>query len=722
MLASAYFLAIEAGWEGEPQFVHCLRRAVELSGDDGPFFQLAFREILDLKPEWERQESSARRLLNRGETPMFFAALFLGKSLMNLTLFPALANMKEGDPRRRVGIPAFSGQRQPTQLMTGGTIGLDYTTLLTLIFLNLLDKVFDLFDTVYVPHSALAWLFEERQNASFHQPRKIEDARKVLEMLTADSLEKLTPSTVADRELSALVGDDLAMLIAEAENPSNSGTQRLVVRPSPVYEVNSLGELEADLTGHAAVLVSCHAVVSKLRQGGVITEAVERDALAHLQLILREKPWPQQPEISDRAVLYLDNLAVHYLLHTGILDKLQEVEFRSFVSPSLIAENNALIAYRRISGDVIDSIERIRLDVKEGIESEKVKVGKWREFDNSEEQSIYELQMAGVLVLAEECDAIIADDRFLNQLPYIEHYEDRSPLFSTLDLLDALETAGSITPIERLEYRTKLRRAGYFFVPVSDDELTYHLNTATVSDEKLNETAELRAIRESVDQVRMSDWLQLPKEAAWPDMTEKAFVRALRNLWRVDAELPGVKVRSNWIVDQLNIENGDIILSGGRGPLILVLIVPPSNAPQEIREAYRDWAEDRILAPIREEYPKLYAWIVAHYKARISEFSNQNQFGGLDLADIPNAKFQSARAMLDLAPSLIRETLLEDMQFRDEFGFQMDALLIFDGSGGSFRRSELYAAIRQALSGGSNLTVTDTDGREWRLSEDGGEN
>ena len=719
VLSHAYFLATRAGWEADEKVAYWLHRAVELSGEDGPLWTVTANDILDLKPEWDRQEFSIRQLLNRGETPMFFAAQFLNKSLIDLTLFPALANSEERDPRRRVGIPAFSGQRQPTQLMTGGTIGLDYTTLLTLSFLNLLDKVIDAYDTVYVPHSTLAWLFEERQNASFHQPSRIEDARKVLDMLTADSLEKLSPSTAVDRELSVQVGDDLAMLIAEVENSTNESTQRLVVRPSPVYKVVSLGKEEADLTGHAAVLSSCQAVVRKLRQSGEIDELEEKDALAHLQLRLREKPWPQQPEISDRAILYLDDLAVYYLLHTGILDKLRRAKFRSFVSPRLISESNALIAYERISGDIIDSIEKLRSVVSRGIESRKVKFGKWRSVDNWEEQSIFEHHIAGVKVLTEKCDAIIADDRFLNQCPRIEHNEAEAPLFSTLDLLDALETVGSITPVKRLEYRTKLRRAGYFFLPVSDDELTYHLNAATVSDKKLNETAELRAIRESVLRVRMSDWLQLPQEATWPVMTEKAFVRALRTSWRGDAELSGVIARSNWIVDQLSIENGDIVLKGGRGPLILVLLVPLPDAPLEIWSAYRDWAEDRILAPIKDLYPELYAWIVANYKARISELANQEQIGGLDMANIPNAKVQSARALLDLAPSLIRETLLEDMQFRDEFGFQMDALLVFDGSGASFTRSELYGAIRRTLSGESNLTVTDTEGREWRLSDEG---
>ena len=249
-------------------------------------------------------------------------------------------------------------------------------------------------------------------------------------------------------------------------------------------------------------------------------------------------------------------------------------------------------------------------------------MGRWRNVDEGEEQSISEHQIVGVLALAEDCDAIIADDRFFNQHPRVEHNNAQTPLFTTLDLLDALESGGLISYEARLECRTNLRRAGYLFVPVTEDELVHHLNPDTVTSGELNETFELKAIKESILLVRMSDWLQLPKEAAWPEMTEKAFVRALRTLWRVDTNIPSVIARSNWIIDQLDIENGDNVLRAGRGGMILALLVPPADAPQEIRDAYRKWAEVRVLAPVKEQYvPTCMRLIVnrGNYKTQISE-------------------------------------------------------------------------------------------------------
>lgn len=630
VLAAAYFLASNAGWEGDADVLQWLHKAAALSGDDGPIQQMTLKDVLDRKPEWERRESETWQLLSRGEIPMFLAAQSLNKSLIDLMLFPALANLSESDPRRRGAISAYSGKRQPTPFDNAGKVGMDATALLTLSFLNLLDKAFDAFDAVHVPHSTLRWLFEEKQKAAFHQPSRIRDAHQVRHLLATDVLEKFVPSTVADSDLSAQVGDELAMLIAEAEKVrDDDDAQRIVVRSSPVHRLASLMEEEADLTGHAAVMSSCLSVVDKLRQKGQITAEEEKRARAYLQL--HEKPWPHQPEITDVAILYLDDLAITYFLHLGILEKLQAAGFRPIASPRKVAEANELISYESISGKVNEAIERIRSAVSSRIESGKIKVGRRRNVDEPEEQSISEHPTVGVITLARDCDAIISDDRLLNQHANVDDGSAQAPIFSTLDLLDALASAGSITPDDRLEYRTLLRRAGYFFVPISDDELTTHLAVSTVKDDNVVETAELKAIRENILSVRMSNWLQLPKEAPWLDMTLKVFILVLKSLWRAGSDLSSVTARSNWIVDQVDVrgwahslgaENGDHIVKTGRGAHILMLLTPSSDAPQNVKDAYWSWVEDRVLAPIKEQYPDLYAWIVEWQRRQISEMAD----------------------------------------------------------------------------------------------------
>ena len=630
VLAAAYFIATSAGWEDDPQVFQWLEKAAKMSGDDGPLQRMSLKDILDRKPEWDRRESETWRLLAQGQIPIFLAAQSLNRTLIDLTTFPALANLTETDPRRRSAIPAYSGKRVPLEFdVSGKAVALDATSLLTLSFLKILDVALDAFDTVYIPHSTLGWLFEERQKAAFHQPSRIANARKVRDLLATDVLEKFTPSSVTSSDLSAQVGDELAVLIAEAEKVRDGDdSQHIVVRPAPVHRLSSLMEEEADLSAHAPVLSSCLAVVEKLRQKGQITADEEKRARAYLQL--HEKPWPNQPGIADGATLYLDGLAISYLMHLGLLGKLKAAGLTAVASPREVSEADALISYEHISEEVKDVIERIRASLNSRIGSRQVRVSRRRNFEDFEEKSIPEHPSVGILALAPDCDVAIIDDRFLNQHANIDSGGAQAPVTSTLDLLDALVAAGVLSDDERLEHRTRLRRAGYFFVPVSVDDLDRCLRESTVADGAVVETAELKAIRESVLRVRMSDWLRLPKEAPWLDGTLKSFARMLKNLWADEADIEEVTARSNWLVEQIDVrgwahslvpENADNVVRIGRAAHILLLLMPPTGVQQSVIDVYWNWVEERILTPIQEQFPEVYEWLVDWLRRHVAEMA-----------------------------------------------------------------------------------------------------
>ena len=81
----------------------------------------------------------------------------------------------------------------------------------------------------------------------------------------------------------------------------------------------------------------------------------------------------------------------------------------------------------------------------------------------------------------------------------------------------------------------------------------------------------------------------------------------------------------------------------------------------------------------------------------------------------PYVRSALAKMALELAPPLIRDTLLEEPGFREEYGFITDPILSFPNSGVSFKRSSLYDAVRKVLSGAKEKKVTNTKGQKWRL-------
>lgn len=630
LLAAAYTLASSGGWEDEPGVHQWLHRAAELSGDDGPIQQVSLQDLLDHKPEWDRRESETWELLSRGDIPMFLAAQALNRSLVDLMLFPALTNQSETDPRKRGAIPAYSGKRQPVSLELGSTVGMDATTLLTLGILNLLDQALDACSEIYLPHSTLSWLFEEKKKAAFHQPSRIRNAHRVRDLLATGTLERFMPETIPDSDLSAHVGDVLAHLIVEAEKQREPGdTQCVVVRSSPVHRIASLMGEEADLTAHTDVLSSCQAVIGKLRQKGQITGEEARKAEDYLRL--HEKPWPKQPEIADGAIIYLDGLAVTYFLHLGMLEKLKAAGFTAVVSPREEDETNQLISYEANSSKVNEVIDRIRSSVAARIASGKIRLDASRQINGVDDQSATDHPSVSVLALAGKCKFILIDDRFLNQHANIEHESAKARIACTLDLLDALVASQALSSQDYFEYRTLIRRAGYFLVPLDDEELEALLDGAQVAQGKVVETAELSAIRENILRVRMSTWLQLPKEHLWLDALLKTLVRVLKRQWADTADISGARARSDWIIDQIDVrgwahslggEGGDNLVKTGRVTHIMLLLSSYTDLPPESRPQYWDWIEERLLVPIKEEAPELYAQVVEAQRQQVACFAD----------------------------------------------------------------------------------------------------
>lgn len=87
----------------------------------------------------------------------------------------------------------------------------------------------------------------------------------------------------------------------------------------------------------------------------------------------------------------------------------------------------------------------------------------------------------------------------------------------------------------------------------------------------------------------------------------------------------------------------------------------------------------------------------------------------------PYVRSSLAQAALEHFPPLIRKTLIEQRDFREEYGFRTDAVIALRDTGVSIPRSELFEAIRVVLGDRSEVVVGDTDGRDWKVFAEGEE-
>ena len=85
------------------------------------------------------------------------------------------------------------------------------------------------------------------------------------------------------------------------------------------------------------------------------------------------------------------------------------------------------------------------------------------------------------------------------------------------------------------------------------------------------------------------------------------------------------------------------------------------------------------------------------------------------MANSPDLRSALALGALSVQAPLVQDALLEDREFRDEYGIEMDGVLAVGEADRAFSSSVLCGAVRKALSSTLVQGVADTEGREWKV-------
>ena len=194
-----------------------------------------------------------------------------------------------------------------------------------------------------------------------------------------------------------------------------------------------------------------------------------------------------------------------------------------------------------------------------------------------------------------------------------------TPIVTTLDLLLLLEDRKILTEEQAVDRKTRLFRAGYSFIPLQDGDVSYLLSETNVTNRKITETAELKAIRESVRRVQMGTALQLPKESKWLESTTSSLIRAIKGAWRDGKDPVESYAQSEWLLELLDVRGfahfahsdttGDFATEAYLGE-ILQLLLAPVNESDKTRENYLDFIDQCLIAHVEETSPELFARVV----------------------------------------------------------------------------------------------------------------
>ena len=162
---------------------------------------------------------------------MFLAARSLNVAFVNATLGRAIGNRNEADASRRSQIPHSIDPVLRISVLKGvHVVAADISCLLTLGYLGLAGTLIKSFSKIVIGSGTLTSLFEERQRVRFHQPSRVERAKRLRKLMDDGKLKVANLPSSLPADLVTEVDNELAGLLMLAK--ADGGT---VVRPGPWF-------------------------------------------------------------------------------------------------------------------------------------------------------------------------------------------------------------------------------------------------------------------------------------------------------------------------------------------------------------------------------------------------------------------------------------------------------------------------------------------------------
>jgi tetratricopeptide (TPR) repeat protein len=629
VLGAASLVAYRLGHD--EQATPWMVEAARLSPPDGPVKTGGIRDLVDFAMAAADTTRGVQEAVSAARVPLHIAAPFWKMPLTRLFVSQPRDNERERDPRRRTVIPIRHGVRGILDMSPVKTIAADITSFLLLTELNLLRAVEKRFERIGIAWSTMELLLTEIQSCRFHQPSRIAAAKKLRELIVNNNIGTLLSSAEPPLELVQETGPDLAGLLYAAKQ-----TGGRVVRPLPIYRVQSLMEQNADLGGYASLVMTTLQFVDALEAEAVLdgqTSERARQMLAPLEL-----GEPLGTSSAGEGPVFLDGLALAYLYSVGLLDDLHRCgrEFR--IHRSTATEIEQLIRTEGDENRAIDVLTRLRIWLRDGIAGGRVIV---MPRPRSYEEDDLGVQTRVVQELVSDigtADAVLIDDRMAgSQGRVTDRSGGAAPIVDTLDLLHDFVRAGLLSPRKRFHAHHLLRARGFMCIPLELEEIEVYLATrgADGVTGRLVENAELRAIRENLQRLRSTTIVQQPAETPYLDRMRLTGFIAMRNLWKDNSiPIPAAIARTEWlwrnlmstpidwahtIIDQTGVIAPRAGFMNEASSLLLAILTPDLERAQ----AFRNWVQTAVLAPLEMVSPEILDELAGFVHGRIRGLADE---------------------------------------------------------------------------------------------------
>lgn len=773
LTAFAQTIASKLGLEDESR--NLMRELISQAHEGkGPLKMMRISEMLKLMQKRSKVLNEIDSKYKTGELPLHLWAKERNISLVELIYNIADKNKQKPDIKSGFSLFTRHGARtiHPYDDFTNSkqwNLHLDITSLLLANKLNILDKLEGLFKPLKISRHAITSLIEQRDNLRPHQKAQLDNSRVVDDLFNRTKLklsEEESPEEILSnirqlvKEFKIQQG---AKRVSKIKGKRNVKKKNIVIAdPSILNEQmgDRLDTLAQAISGDgfavgllpltcyntsgysvlrlpetlSNLIFNCRAVIDSLRGTNRISQEKYQYVLEAIGqegvLQSRISPLPQSK-------LFLMSGVEDVLAQAGILETVCE-NFVVIISPSILNEaRNRISHYENLDklGMSVDAlIDRINIGIDEGVyefiqisdERRKSATSEKEDFDQNTKSSLDLL-----LFEPKEWDMVCIDDRALTKYAFRRENGRIVPTISINELLLALRKNDEIDDQQYYKCLLELRSSNFRYIPITADEVLFHLSSAQAKDGRVVETEALSILRKYYASCLLDkEFLQIVDNDQFSEVPfivygVESIADALVYSWKNAETNPRLAAeRADWILNSLYTGNLGCLHLRNKTALekgmfsdsktlaidvcnllmrgLFLTEYPLMQDGREDRKLYFKWLEDRILSSRCVSEPNVIKSIADEVKQRLtlafnpfSESSEQKTLAG----------FMMGRFFIDL-PEIVKNELYLDPEMKEWMRIKYS--VVIDGI--VFEPNAYWKAVEKALEGDkSSITVADSN-------------
>jgi hypothetical protein len=715
IVASAVELGFRLGLED--RLAPIMPRFVALANLPGaPVSAHPIDEVRRILEEDQKGRETVFRHLAEGAIPLHIAAGRLRIPFSVLMGQQSRANVAAPKPLLQFPLLTRAGSKGAVPLPRSKKhrIFADVSALMIAEFLDVLDIVEQTYGPLLVSPHVPSFLQQEISKSMPHQPALQPFREAVLQQVDGGRLSVLRTSTLPthDRQDRQIQEEWRQLLeyarlngavVCDFDDPRDDNFRPVV--------------LDQD---EQKIHTTCRDLAAALFHSGKISETQFHAATKRLGV--KDQPTQRQMTLSPHIVL--GGGVAQHLGGAGLLDELIS-NATVYILDGDVATLRSEVSAHNERLRIVAWLKQLQDRIHHGLSDGRYKTVQYktkrpsgaRAPETEEEYCLWDL------LNAKAAGARVAwcDDRFLTRYKQV----GRVPPIDTIDVLSDLRARGQIDTDRLFRCIHRLRDANARYVPVSSEEILYHLGRTTVSNGVVTESPALKTIRRYVaacclDGDRMHppvvvDGKQQLGEHQWVLDVFRACAVAAAECWK-NNQKPIAEAKADWILHNLlfpmfmvlEVQYRSCLLDHGleaHASAIALLLSTGFTLPtaaklkatpgeENKRKEFYGWIDSRLLAPMDLIEPALIE--------RAAQYENDTLFSPRYRARVRGDDERALRVIL------IR-TLLDlpcKIESRLNLSRETQAWLRIDGkrtiigfNNDDFVASEFYSAAAKACSG-----------------------